>query len=272
MSSVTTKREPYPEGLGPDPDRYFLKLFVAFLQGWFNFLPAEHPYYWTSNDQGGRIWIGAEAPVKSEIVQQRPGITVVWGPRQTQGLGIDNMVRSNIGTHQTLRTDLESGFLVVYAIAKNDLEATRIARLVMTAVRGSRQLLESSGGFFQIARHPMSMNTPSPPGALVPGAPTSDLRMVQVNIPCSYQLSWETGIGRQAPQHRNIGQILAHANASEYAYLPPEVVERIDLSLSIRPVRVRVLQGRFSPTTRTTLIGDPLLDFQSTNWDPQEQE
>lgn len=272
MSATTTKRAPYPEGLGPDPDRYFLKLFVAFLQGWFNFLPDDHPYHWTSRDQGARIWIGAEAPVKSEIVQQRPGITVVWGPRQTQSLGIDNMVRSNIGTHTTLRTDLESGFLVLYAIAKNDLEATRIARLAMTAVRSSRKLLESPGGFFQIARHQMSMNTPSPPGALVPGAPTSDLRMVQVNVPCSYQLSWETSVGRQAPQHRTISQILAHANASEYEYTPPTEVERIDLSLSIRPVRIRVLQGRLSPIPRTTLIGDPLPDVQSTSWNPQEQE
>lgn len=271
MSAVNTRREPYPEGLGHDPDRYFLKLFVAFLQGWFNFLPPEHPYHWTSDDQGTRIWIGAEAPVKAEVVQQRPGITVVWGPRQTQSLGIDNMVRSNIGTHQTLRTDMERGFLVVYAIARSDIEATRIARLVMTATRAQRQLLEGPGGFFQIARQEMGLNSPSPPGALVPDAPPS-LRMVQLNIPCSYQLSWETGVGRQAPQHRNISQILAHANASEFPYLPPTVVTRVELSLSVRPVRIRVLQGHLSPPVRTVLIGESLDDFQSTQFpiDPQE--
>ena len=269
MSDTTTKREKYPEGLGPDPDRYFLTLYVAFLQGWFNFLEPSHPYYWVNNDQGARIWIGAEAPVKFQIVQQRPGITVVWGPRSTSALGIDNLVSGNIGTHSELRTDLEEGYLVVYVIAHNDIEATRIARLVHSATRYHRKLLEGAGGFFQIGRKPIGLNSPSPPGALVPDAPESSLRMVQVNIPCSYQVSWTNQVGRQAPQHRNIGQILNQMNASEYAYSPPEVVERVELSISLEPVRVRVIHGRFQ-RPRTIQVGDQINDFQQSVLAPQE--
>ena len=270
MTAGRTKRAPYPEGLGPDPDRYFIKLYVAFLQGWFNFLEEDHPYHWEPDDKRAGLWIGAEAPIRHEIVQARPAITVMMGPTATAAIGIDNMVSTNLSTHETLRTDLEQGHLVVYVIARNDIEATRIARLVMTATRAHRNLLEGEGGFFQIARGPIGRNSPSPPGALVPDAPESSLRMVQVNLPCSFQVSWKTWPNRQSPQHRSIGQILNQRRAQDYPYVAPQVLERVHLSASVRPVQVRVIHGRYGLRPVTVQVGEKVEDFQQSDLTPQE--
>ena len=106
MSRPTGAREAPQTGLGFDPDLYFLELYVAFLQGWFNCLPLDHEFHWEPDLEHSHVAIRGEAPVDYEVMDARPLITVIWGPSMTQAMGIDNFVSRDEDT--SLHTDMES--------------------------------------------------------------------------------------------------------------------------------------------------------------------
>lgn len=269
-------------GLGFDPDLYFLELYVAFLQGWFNFLPLDHEFHWEPDLEHSRVAIRGEAPVDYTVMEARPLITVISGPTATQSLGIDNFVSRNGETN--LHTDLESGTFVVYAVAHGDIQAKRLARMVMHATRSSRKLLEGPGGFHSIGRSQISINSPSPPGSLVMGAPeNTDLVMVQLNIPMQFQISWSVGLGRSAPQHRNLDMILQQPRARDYEYTPPVELTEIQLGdpnwsesqtagVNLRPRTVRIIRGPAGANPYTVQLGEGIDGFQQSDLTKTVQE
>ena len=269
-------------GLGFDPDLYFLELYVAFLQGWFNFLPFDHEFHWEPDLEHSRVAIRGEAPVDYTVMDARPLITVIWGPSITQSLGIDNFVSRNGETN--LHTDMESATFVVYAVAHGDIQAKRLARMVAHATRSSRKLLEGRGGFHSVARAGISINAPSAPGSLIMGAPEyTDLVMVQVNIPIQFQLSWTVSPGRSAPQFRNLGMINQEERARDYVYTPPTTLEEIHLGdpnwstsstagVNLRPRAIKVVYGPTGVLSTTVKVVDEIDGFQQSDLSKTVQE
>lgn len=243
---------------GENPETYTTRLFTQFLQGLFNFSPPGQ-YHWEPDLEETELVITADIPLNVEVAGKRPSLAVVPGPSQDQGVGIDNLLHIDVSTGERIFTDMSTGFLVVYAVAETTTEARHLAHLVRHGVRTNRRLLESPGGFFQIGRPAMSINSPSPPGALVVGDPAG-IVMVQLNIPYSFQWSWST-TPTAPPQNRTLDMITEPRRASDYDYAPIATLQRIELSISTQPVVVRRLGKAGRVTIHET--GDPAEDFQT---------
>jgi hypothetical protein len=271
MSESLLRRKKFDEGAGEDPERYFTTLYIRYLQGLFNFMPIGH-FHWEPQREHTEIVITAEVPMDAEVVEKFPALAVVLGPTQWAGLGIDNMQSYNMRTDKLVRTDLCSGFFVVYAVAGNDVVARRIAQAVANHTRIHQRILEGEGGFHQIARPAPSINSPSPPGALVNGDPKG-LVMVQVNIPFSFQWAWTTGPPqRQAAQLRSIAMVLQEERAVDYPYSAPAKMEKIKLAISTHPVLVRRISGSFSVRPSTVESHGGIRPFQLVDLRPAGDE
>ena len=271
MSEASVRHERICEGVEDgDPFLYVQRLYVQYLQGLFNFMPEGH-WHWEPDQDVTEIIIRGEAPLNLQTVGKKPAITVVMGPSQFQGLGINNMLEKNLSTGRTVFTDLLSGHLVVYCLAESDVIATRLGHLVSFYTRAQRELLESPGGFFAIARPAPTMNTPSPPGALVQGDPEG-LVMVQVNIPFQFQWTWSTE-PLQARSMRSLDLITRGSRASDFPYTSPVKLERVELAMSTSPVLVRRISGGDAPRPRTVVVHDGQDPFQISGLRPfGEQE
>jgi hypothetical protein len=198
-------------------------------------------FHWEPDDEVSEILIRGQAPLNTEVVGKRPALTVVMGPYQYAGIGIDNLLSYNMNNGARKRTDLLSGYLVVYTLADSDIVAMRLAHLVSHHTRVNQRLLESPGGFYSIARPSPTVNSPSPPGQLVVGDP-GQLIMCQVNIPFQLQWTWETS-PKQSAQFRSLDLITGSRRASEYEFTPDETIASIRLAMNTDDVRVRRLGG-----------------------------
>lgn len=232
---VTRKRREINQG--ENPDTYWVRLLVQFLQGLFNFMPIGD-FHWEPDREKSEILITSDTPLDLKVVGHQPSIAVVGGPMQPAGIGINNLVSIDPKTGTSLYTDMWTGFLVVYTLADNDIIAKRIAHIVRVGLLSNRKLLESPGGFFTIARHPgPSMNAASPPGGLVVGDPQG-LVMVQVNVPFTAQWSWTTR-PTSPPRRRSLAMIEGQRRASDYPYEEMTKLEKVNISISTTPVLVR---------------------------------
>ena len=243
MSSVS-HRERLEQGRDEDPMIFAMRLYVQFLQGLFNQVPVG-TFHWEPDMETTEIVIRAEAPLDLSVVGKRPAITVVMGPTQFQGLGMDNMLSYDPKTGERKRTDLMSSIFSVYCLAESDIIASRLGHIVSHYTRLKQRLLESPGGFYSIARPAPSANAPSPPGQLVMGDPKG-LVMVQVNIPFTLQWTWSTK-PLQNPSDTTLEQITKHRRASEYQYTAPVTVQHLRLAMSTDTVRVRKIKGGPNP-------------------------
>lgn len=237
-------RDKLEEGRDEDPVIFALRLYVQFLQGLFNQTPVG-TFHWEPDNETSEIVIRAEAPLDMSVVGKRPAITVVSGPVQFQGLGIDNMLSFNPKTGERVRTDLLSSVFSVYCLAESDIIASRLAHIVSHFTRLKQRLLESSGGFYSIARPAPSSNMPSAPGQLVMGDPKG-LVMVQVNIPFTLQWTWSS-TPLQNPSDTTLEQITKHRRASDYSYQSTSTVQHVRLAMSTDTVRVRKIKGGPNP-------------------------
>ena len=235
-----------------NPIIYSQRLYTQFLQGLFNFNPAG-AFHFELDPEQTEIIITFEAPLDMQVVGKRPAITVVQGPYQYQGLSIDNMMYFQPITERRVRSDLISGHLVVYCLAESTIVAQWLAHLVIHGTRVNQRLLESAGGFHQIARPAPSSNSPSPPGALIVGDPKG-LVMVQVNIPFTFQWTWATE--PKAPSsERSIDMITQERRASDFPYTSPSTLEKVQLAMSTSPVTVRRLHQGGSASRVAVLDG-----------------
>ncbi len=256
MSEVTTRSRRVSLERGDNPLLYAQKLYVRFLQGLFNF-NEDGKLHWEPEEERTEIVIRAEAPLDLKTVGKRPAITVVMGPTQFQGLGIDQMMYMDLRTERRVHADLVSGHMVIYCLSETDVVAQWIAHLVVSGTLANRRLLEGSGGFHQIARPATSQNSPSPPGGLVTGDPKG-LVMVQVNIPFSFQWTWSAEPTAPA-RARSIDMINQERRAADFPYTSPRVLEKVELAMSTSPVLVR----RIGTTVTTETVHDGIDGFQA---------
>lgn len=257
MSQTRTRRTRVSLARGDNPIVYATRLYVQFLQGLFNYNPVGC-YHWEPDREVTEILITAEAPLNLDVAGKRPAITVVMGPHQYQGLGIDNMMQFDLRSERRVRSDLMSGHLVAYCLSETDIIAQHLAHLVIHGTRVNQRLLEGEGGFHQIARPAPSQNSPSPPGSLVAGDPKG-LVMVQVNIPFTFQWTWATT--PTAPSSdRSISMITQERRATDFPYTSSNTLEKVELAMSTTPVLVRRPNAGGSVTSIT--VSDGLDDLQ----------
>lgn len=265
MSTAQVRTGKVPLDRGSSPLLYAQRLYVQFLQGLFNFNPPGC-FHWEPDEELTEVTIVAEAPLNARATGKRPIVTVVLGPVQYQGLSIDQLVRMDLRSEQKLHSDLLSGHFVVYCLAESDIIAQWLAHVVTSGTVVNRRLLESPGGFHQIARPAPSANASSPPGGLVAGDPHG-LVMVQVNIPFTFQWTWSTEPKAPA-KARSLDMITQERRASDFSYTSPSTLEKVELAMSTRPVLVR----RLGATATTIQVTDGIDGFQAVITDTSTDE
>lgn len=177
----------HPKGVGEDPLTHYTRVYLLFLQGLFaQFQSGQGCFYWSSDVNDTEISILDQAPIPRDRLEQRPALITMRGPAQFANLTLDQLRDINMMTGERSHTDLISCTMSINCLAKNGLEAQRIAWIVMRHIRIFKRLLQRNGGFHLVGQM-VSIGPESPPGAMVEPDPDPSVVMVTVHSPFFFQ-------------------------------------------------------------------------------------
>ncbi len=172
-------------------------ILLRFLQDFFYQMPAGDSdlfHFEPGEDQGGteeaetELIISDQGPINTDTVEKRPALIVSRGPFAWANTSLDQLLSLSFRSGTRTHTDLLTGSFVVNCVARQGLEAERLAVLVSKGIRIFRRNLQQAG-FFQVG-HLVQIGVESPAGALVSGDSDEDFINVPVTFPVFYQESW----------------------------------------------------------------------------------
>lgn len=173
------------QGLGEEPLFYFTRVFLLFLQGLFEQMPTGS-YHWSSDEKLSEIAITDQVPIPRERVDAKPQIVTMRGPAQFANLTLDQMRKVNPRTGEKERTDLVSCTMTINCIAKNGVEAQRIAFIVARHIRTFKTTIQRTG--MHKVGDDIIITSESPPGAFLSGE--ADPEIVLVSVQCPFHFQW----------------------------------------------------------------------------------
>lgn len=187
---------------------------VRFCQGLFAAAPIGS-YHWVPDPDETEIFISDSGALRSEVVNQRPIITVTRSMIQAQSLGLDDMEHFDQKTGTKTKAVLMSGHLSLNCCAREELEADQIAWIVFEHIWLLRERLIKEG-FFEIGRNIVIL---PPTGAeqIVRGDMGDEYQNTAITIPYQFpRLSKFTPLGNEIVQSID-------ANLTALRYLPEEL-------------------------------------------------
>lgn len=173
-----------PQGLGEDPFYHFTCVFLAYLQGLFEAMPSGS-YQWNEDEKASQIAITDQVPIPRTRVEQKPAIITMRGPGQFANLSLDQVRTVDSRTGMKERTDLVSCTMTINCIAKNGVEAQRIAWIVMRHIRQGKTLLQRAG--MHKVGDEVQIGPESPPGSMISGEVDPEMVMISVYVPFFFQ-------------------------------------------------------------------------------------
>ena len=165
------------QGLGEEPLYHFTRIFLLYYQGIFGDMPTGS-YKWKEDEKLSEIVIVDQVPIPRTRIEQKPAIVTMRGPAQYGNLSLDNVRTLDSRTGTKERTDLVACTMTLNCILRNDVEAQRIAWIVMRFARQGKSILQKAG-IHKIGDE-VQMGPISPPGTLVSGEADPDMVMVSV--------------------------------------------------------------------------------------------
>jgi hypothetical protein len=177
---------PHTQGLGEDPLQYFTKVYLMFFQGLFAQFPPSHGcFYWSDDEHTSEIMITDQAPIPADRIEQRPALITMRGPAQFANLSMDQLRELDMKTGEREHTDLVSCTMTINCIAKNGLEAQRLAWIVARHIRTFKRLLQRQK--MHRVGEQVSVGPETPPGSLVDPEPDTEMVNVVVHSPFFFQ-------------------------------------------------------------------------------------
>lgn len=244
-SDFTSTGIPEPQGFAEEPLMYATRLYLVFLQGLFRQFP-EGSYRWAEDERLTEIMISDQSPFPRDRIQQRPAIITLRGPARFANLSLDNMQALDRQTGMKRRSDLVACTMSLNCLAKNGLEAQRIAWIVFTNIRRFKTLLQQHG--LHKIGDDMNIGPESDPGSLV--QPEADSEVVMVTVQSPFFLQWTEEV---TPNANLLDAIQTHMHAR---VSPPYTTKLREKDATLRPPTIR---GRpISPNT--IKIKDPAID------------
>jgi hypothetical protein len=180
---------PHPQGLGEDPFLYFTRVYLSFLQGLFKQFPTGS-YRWSPSPDDSEIMITDQAPIPRDRIDQRPAIVTMRGQAQFASMTLNQMQTVDARTGMRRHTDLVPCTMTLNCIAREGLEAQRIAWIVMRHIRTFRPTLQRMGGMHEVGDK-MSMAPETPVGSLVSPEPSPEMVNVAVFSPFFFKWTEE---------------------------------------------------------------------------------
>jgi hypothetical protein len=190
---------PLPQGLGEDPLSQYTRIFVRFFQLVFqSFKNGE--YHWEPDPSVSEIVIQGEAPIDTTVVEKRPALIVQRGPVQFTNVSMDQFAgplldpktgkvspNFNYRTGARRHTDLLNSVMSVSCLAREGLEAQRLAYTCAYSVRALKRSLMKCG--IHRVGEDISVSPESPPGSIVQ-PDTKEISLVAVSLPFLFQQTW----------------------------------------------------------------------------------
>lgn len=192
--------QPEPQPLYPGSFKYtpleaLRNLFVGFCQGLFNAAPPGC-YHWDEDPHTTEIIIQDEAPVKEEVMQKRPLITITRGPIQAYGFGLDDLLKYEADIDKKTKSVLVPGTMTINCCSRVQLEAENLAWVVFEHIWLLRDLLMKAG-LFDTGRN-NQLGAPSPAGSIIADDGGDEWVCVPVSIPFQFvRTSAFTPLGQQ---------------------------------------------------------------------------
>lgn len=173
-----------PQGRGEDPLYHFTRIYLLFLQGLFKQFP-EGSWRWSDDEKLSEICITDQVPIPRDRIEQRPAIVAMRGPAQFGNLSLDQVRTVDSHTGMKERTDLVACTMSLNCIAKMGPEAQRIGWIVMSRIRGMKELIQRAG-MHKIGDE-LSITPETPPGSLMQSEGDMEFVMVTVHSPFFFQ-------------------------------------------------------------------------------------
>lgn len=142
--------------------------FVAFLKWRFSLLPVG-TYHWVEEGPDGRdseIFIGASTPINTQVVGQRPAITVLRSQAAFQGMGMGDRMHTNWATGGRTYLDMIPTTVVINVLSRIDIVAERLAFFVQEQFFTLREELIRTEPCLLYCGARTSISPPSPAGTL----------------------------------------------------------------------------------------------------------
>ena len=237
-----------PQGRGEEPLYHFTRIYLLFLQGLFKQFP-EGSYRWSDDEKLSEICITDQVPIPRDRIEQRPAIVAMRGPAQFGNIALDQMRTVDKYTGMKERTDLVACTMSLNCIAKMGPEAQRIGWIVMSRIRGMKELLQRAG--MHKVGDDVSVGPESLPGTMVQGEADTEFVMVTVHSPFFFQ--WTE---RVTPADAlKLREIEVHMQTASLPAASTSTKSMQDPAVQLSPpsIRGRVLQ---QPATGPQRVGN----------------
>lgn len=214
MSDVkVTTGLPQPQAVGEDPLFQYTKLFVRFLQVVFATF-EKGAYRWSEDMETTDVVISDQGMLRREVVDKRPLIVCMRGAASWLNVSMDQFLDYDLESGKRSHTDLISCSMTYNCLAREGLEAQRIAWIAAYATRTlKRHLLRA--GLHRVGEN-VDMGAETDAGNILPDS-GKDFYLVQVSVPFFFQDSYSV-----APVDKLLLKDLHLTLTSEVNYPAPD--------------------------------------------------
>ena len=168
---MTLSPQPESPWLARAPSYSFVAHLCDFLQWRFSLLPAGAYRYVRAPDGAvdntSEIHISMDFPIRPDIVNQRPAITVFRSGIQFQGLSLGDLAYYDPTSGAKSRVDLAPTTMMVAVLSRVPVETEFLAMFVHQQLSAFRDAIVQSFPDVLSFGQRASLSPPSPPGALV---------------------------------------------------------------------------------------------------------
>lgn len=192
VARAAPEYNPPDDWRGSSPFVQIIRRTVEFIQGLHAQCPAGS-YRWCPGELGSpdenesEIWIGADNPVRSDIIGKRPAITVLRGAASFQGVGIGDRAFYDPRTGGMVKMDILPTTLMVNVLSRFPLEAEQLAWFEAQHIWAlRRELMKNQSGIMFVGQRP-SISPPTPAGSLVAPDTEHNWTVVSVSFPAYLQ-------------------------------------------------------------------------------------
>jgi hypothetical protein len=175
-------------GQGQDPLMQCTRIFVYFLQNLFRTFPEGFGLRWSPDEESTEMLITAEKP-RLSAVEKLPHIVCVLGSGQWSNLGHDQLQKLVMSTGQRTHTDLLPMTMAYHCLAREGLQARRMAWYASFKTNVFRRLLMGTGKFHHVAPG-NTISAESSPTAYVGPQGEEEVVSVTVTVPFYWQPVW----------------------------------------------------------------------------------
>lgn len=190
MSEHIQSSVPPAQGRAEDPLAHYTRIFAKFLQLVFaTFDRGSGNPQWLPDEQNTEILISDQASYAKEVAEKRPAILVKRGQAASGNISMGQFQNSNSLTGAQSYTDLMSCSMVYRCIAKEGLEAQRIAWVCAMATRRLKKSLMRGGKIHRVGED-ISIGEETDAGSMIQPESENEFTLVPVFVPFYFQDFW----------------------------------------------------------------------------------